>query len=807
MPFDDLSPQQQEFCRKYLKYSSVFSSKEKKKQAEIDSEFEKYIRLKERVLQSIMLLAPGDTMVGAFRKRIDTNEETLTGKGKSKEKLAAANKELVVIQSDIEKHMKMEEVSRQKVSPEGQIRALGNKTQQAMVVELGKVEVAKNGVIQMLTKLAEGTDIVIETPPQWIEAQDAHRKGIFAITALCKPGAYTVDQARDALAKELRDFTTTAARLESELLALANDDSGMKKRVEAEKAANKLRDDLDKANVVIAELVRWDVQDATDLQNRSKDLGKLVVSTHPDLLTTTTTDVAALVKSANDIRQKQLTDYQQASAPLFQRMEALNKAVVQYNNDVKARRAAQLPQVEEASFLVTMSYDAYKAGKNMAALPGITKLVEDAEKLMFDLQNSVQVNGEVLKAIKLADETIKKHEGSSAIRKEAWKGHREALTKFEAEWTGMRPASAKSSVTDLVLKTQEEARIEAGMKQWREIQLGRVEATRKELAKLEEELKRIVEANGEKFKGYEGSLKADLDTCVEWINTKEAVSWQKPTETKIGQTQAKIMEMLNNLAGKGVDPTDPKKTGAELKLEAQKQLIDDHDESLKAKSDAEMKKKAFLEIADGWLVIAERDAKNSPRATEYKEEVERIFKQVSDMRKNVKKGTQDVETGKRSFDLLNRQFEELLQRPGKIDYTALGALGPLWAGAVSAFGKHVESLMKAVREGIPADQPETAKTSGEMADKLAKQLQVVLAGFSTTAFGEAAKVLGDETTAQPERKKAREVAQAAVRTMRAKLMDDPLMKACVANEFSVNGFGSDIYRALNQIELETLRGI
>jgi hypothetical protein len=115
--------------------------------------------------------------------------------------------------------------------------------------------------------------------------------------------------------------------------------------------------------------------------------------------------------------------------------------------------------------------------------------------------------------------------------------------------------------------------------------------------------------------------------------------------------------------------------------------------------------------------------------------------------------------------------------------------------------------MKAVREGIPADQPETAKTSGEMADKLAKQLQVVLAGFSTTAFGEAAKVLGDETTAQPERKKAREVAQAAVRTMRAKLMDDPLMKACVANEFSVNGFGSDIYRALNQIELETLRGI
>ncbi|MGV8984708.1 MAG: hypothetical protein ACOH2H_00265 [Cypionkella sp.] len=807
MAFDDLSPQQQEFCRKYLKYSSISSSKEKKKRAEINAEYEKYLRLKERVLQSIKSLQPNDTMGPAYLKRVGANEETLTGKGKSTQKLAEANKALVVIQSDVEKHMAMEENSKKQVSPEGQIRNLANVAQREILAALEKVEQVKDTVLTKLTKLTEGTGIVIASPAQWIEAQLLVRNSVAALSDLSKPGANTVEQARVKIATILTGFKTEATRLTTEIETLGNDDTALRARGEAEKACAKLRDDLDTADTVIEELIRWGNARASEMEKNSSRLRKLATPVHPDLLTSTTTDIAALLQTTNDLRQEQLSTYTRESAPLLKRMEVLNTTVTNYNADVKAKRAAQLPQVQEASFLVTMSYNAYAAGKNVSGLPGIIKMVDDAEKLMFDLGNSQAINGEIIKAISLADATLKKNEGKSAVRKEAWKGHREALTKFEADWTDMRPATARGKVSDLVLAINEEVRIEAAMKLWRETQLRRVEASRTELAKLEKALKQIVEANGEKFKGYEGTLKVDLDTCVEWINTKEALSWQKPTETKIGQTQTKIMEMLNNLSGSGTDPADPKKTGAELKLEAQKGLIDDHDASVKAKSEAEVKKKAFLEIAEGWVVISERDAKASPRAKDYKEEVARLFKQVADLIKNVEKGTQDVEAGKRSLDLFNKQFEDLLKRPAKINHKALAAMGTIWADAVRAFGVKVSALVKAVRDNMPADPPEQATAAKDAADKLEQQLQLVNSGFATAAFGEAAKVLGNENTAMDDRKRAREVAQAAVRDMRAKLMNDPLIKACVANPFAVNGFGSDIYLALNQIELETLRGI
>ena len=809
MPFDDLTAEQQEFCRKYLGYSSSFLTPDKKKakkQAELNSAFADFITMQDRVRSSLQSLAPDDTMGPAFLKRLEENYAGLTGPGKSKDKIAAARQGLLEIESDIQKHIRMEEANRAKITPEGQIRSLGNQARLEMLAASAKVDAATTLLVAEMTRLSAGSGVAIATPPEKVKSDKAFREASDHINGLCKPGI-KVDVARKDIADTAKRYKDTAARLESEMLAALKDIPGLTRRVEAEKTADRLRGQLDDLEPVIEDLLRWGAPDAADLERRAAELRKAAVPTHADLMTTTQSGVAALVKAANDMRSLQIRTYEQASAALFRRMEALSRTVNDYNTDVKARRAAQLPQVDEASFLVTMSYDAYRAGKNPAALPAIEKMVEDAEKLVFDLKNSAVLNAEILAQIKDADAVIKKHEGSSAIRKEAWKGHREALAKFTEEWTGMRPASARAAGTDLILKVREEEKIEAGMKQWREAQLRRVDAARNELAKLEAEVKRIVEANGEKFGGYEGSLKADLDTCVEWITTKEAVSWQKPTETKIGQTQAKIMELLTNLAGRGVDPADPRKTGAELKLAAQKELIDDQDAAVKARSDAAIAKRDFLISAWDWLETAEMDADDSDRARQYKAEVKRIFDQTSGLIKNVEKDKQDVETGKRSLEVLKKQFSDLLARPPAINYAALGKMGDSWAAAVKNLDTNAKALVAAIRTENSDKDPAVMKANAAAADKLEAQLEIVVAGFDTPAFAQAAKVLGDRATPLTERKKAREVAQAAVRAMRAKLMNDPLMKACVANPFKVDAFGSAIYRTLNEIELETLRGI
>lgn len=794
----NLDQKQREFLEKYLLKRKMFSGK---RDARVEEDFKRYLQTKTKVHNLVWAL-PMDTpeqlkKALAFEKRIEDNHNAIKGKGKDSKKLATAKQGLVTIESDLNIYVKELEKSAHEASPAGQVALYAADAKRTLGNMAGTFELREAEVMEELKKIGAKTGTEIPGDLDYSKrVRKAQAAAVLTIGGFAKKTVEDVEAAKSGIDTAVKGFKDTHGVIAKELEDFAKDTSKMEDYVAALRRCKVLEGTLTQIGNLADEIDTWGVPAAKGILAEIPKIRGRVDPTNQDLDGLEKEVQSLLVKTRSE-RNARIQEYKTRAALLEKRLNEVWTQAEIYNKGSK--KGVKIPQVEEASFLISMARDALRTGKNLDALGPVEKMIDDAAKVVFDLKNITIINKTVEDGIKNAKKVIGTYHGKKGtIRVEAWKGHLEAITEFEGNWVEMRPAAARSKIIDFGVKLKTEEETEASQQQWRTRQLTRIDAAETELAKIETAVKELIKAlkrKGEKMEPYGGTLRQDIDLCKEWVN-KEALSWQAPTETKIGQVQQEIVAMVTKLEGRGREATDPNKTAQQIKLEAEQALVKEYDEIRQGKSDEERRKQSFINMVEDWLVIAKQSFNSSTSKDTYKDEFKTLIKQAKDVQKRVKKGELDVTGAQKLHGDHDQRLDDLLKRPVKIDRKKLAQLGKAFGPAVKNLADKAAELSGKVKE-----------VDATAAGKLQGQLNSAVGEFRKTAFDEPAAVLGSESTTESQRKRAREQALAAVRAERDRMMKDQLIRACVSNPFRVASFTSDVYRALNDIEREVLRGV
>lgn len=802
-----LTPLQQDFLEAYVMKKGTFVRNKEKKNAEREKLLQIYQRQREALGIKIAALADNDTMRQSFFNRVYKADDIIKGKGKTTENLAQATKELQVITLDLLKHVANEEKNAYKFSVPGQVRFFVAKAT-GEIFDISNAFFAEvDIVVENIRKLAGGTDLVIPEPKLALKMSNAVSSAVGAINPLSAgtaSGDMTLDLAKGIIDDVVANIRQTDTDLRKELAEFASSEDVIKKHIENVKKAEAIKDDVDGMGAELEKLQNWGSPKAEDLIKTASELRK---SAHPEH-----DNLDSLKKSCDDLfneikgaRIDATGAYNIKKEELDKRLEAMWKTVEAFRKE--HAKEAMPEQAEEFAFVANAARQALDAGKNVNALPAIEKMVVDAENIANDLGSMGMINGEVKKAIAQAKKIVANRLGKKGtIRVNAWSALNAEIAGFESDWPSKRPATARSEVMDLVLRSGEEETREAGQHTWIESQQRRIDESRKFLKEVEAQLKQQVEATGKKFAGYDGALTKELDDAQTFL-TKEALSWQQPTETKIGKAQVAILALLDRLKGSQVES-----------VKALKELSDEYDESVAAKDKEIIDLVALHRSISGWKDVSKAQYKASKTAKTHKDDYDQLMKQVSTFISEVKTASKTTDPKKRALDSATiekryrgyqQRMQTILKDPPKIDRKSLGTMDTTWKDAVGRLTDNQNTLINTVKNDFISKLEDTAKKKEYMdgLDKLNQQLSRVISTFDLAAFDKAAKVLGDENATEEDRLRHRELALNMVRLNRDRITNNPLIQACVQNKFNVPGFASPPYRALNQIDLEVQRGV
>ncbi|MEM1427828.1 MAG: hypothetical protein AAGG09_00040 [Pseudomonadota bacterium] len=803
----NLTPLQRNFLEKYVLKTGKLVIHKEKKNAELTKLLEIYQRARAVIGKKISGLHEKDTMRGTYIRKVEQTDEIIKGKGKTKDNIAKATLELQKITLDLNKHIEQEEKNAAKFSIDGQVQFFVSKGLGKIydIAEEFRGEVDK--AVEDMRKVLDQTDLEIPEPKLALKMERAVSSAVGTLNPLvaaARAGDTTLEEAKSIIGDAVQNIEQTATDLRKELTDFVGDRKKIETHIENVKLAEAIRLDLDSMSGQLTMLQNWEVPNAGALVKRAQELRQAAEPENPDL--------AGLKKSvddfANEIRGARIDAtgaYNKKKEELDKRLDAMWKVVEAYRKE-HAKEA--LPeQGDEFAFVANEARKVLNAGKNMKVLPAVEKMVEDAENLANDLGSMGLINGEVKKAIASAKKIVgKRHGKKDTVRVNAWQALDTEVTTFEKEWPSKRPATARSEAADLVVRCGEEEKREAAQHVWIDGQRNRINEARKLLADVETALKEQIKAQGEKFQGYDGALKKELDDAESFL-TKEAVSWREPTEKKIGNAQVAITEMLKRLKGGSVES-----------MQALKELTEEYKESIAAKDEETLALSKLQQSAAGWKEVSKAQYKNSKSAKSHKDDYEGLMKQVSSFLSDLKKDVKAKDPSKRSMDSASaekryrgyqQRMETILKDPPKIDHKSLAKMNEIWKAALGRLDENRGTLVRTISNdfvGKLEDGEEKKNYTQGIKDFDAK-VKELLGTFDTEAFKTPAQVLGSDTSIDRDRLRQREVALNMVRLNRDRITANPLMKACILNPFNVPGFASPAYRALNQIDLEVQRGV
>lgn len=802
-----LTPLQQDFLETYVTKKGVFARNKKEKNAEREKLLLIYQREREVLGKKLAGLPEKDTMREAFSKRVYAADDIIKGKGKTTEKLAQATKELQLITLDLLKHIAIEEQNAYKFSVPGQVRFFVAKGMGEIFDISNAFNAEVDTVVEEIRKLAGETDLDIPEPKLALKMSNAVSSAVGTINPLstaAASGDMTLDLAKEIISDAVANITQTDTDLRRELAAFAANEDKIKKHIENVKRAETIRNDIDSMASELDKLQNWGAPEAATLIKTAQELRK---SAHPEH-----GDLDGLQKSCDDLFNAIKGARIDATGAYNTKRDALNKRLDAAWKTIEAFRKAHekeaMPeQIEEFNFVFNAARQALDAGKNVNVLPAIEKMVVDAENHANDLGSMGMINEEVRKAIAQARKIVANRLGKKGtIRANAWATLDAEIKGFESDWPSKRPATARSEAADLVLRCGQEETREASQHTWIESQQRRIDEARKLLKDVEAQLKQQVEATGKTFAGYDGALKKELDDAETFL-TKEALSWQQPTETKIGKAQVAILELLGRLKGGQVES-----------VKALKELSDEYDEGEAAKDKEIVDLVALHRSISGWQDVSKAQYKSSKSAKTHKADYDQLMTQVSGFISEVKTASKTTDPKKRGLDSATvekryrgyqQRMQTILKDPPKIDRKSLGSMDKTWKDAVGRLSENQKTLINTVRNDFVGklENADSKKEYMDGLDKFNQQIARVIASFDLAAFDKAAKVLGDENATEQDRLRHREIALNMVRLNRDRITGNPLIQACVQNPFNVPGFATPPYRALNQIDLEVQRGV
>ncbi|MGF1445451.1 MAG: hypothetical protein ACFBRM_04550 [Pikeienuella sp.] len=790
----ELTEQQKSFLENHLLKRKGLLFYKKKTKSEIAQKYGHYIKAKGALLEVIGELP--EEKQAKHRTEVKKVEENLAKSGKSLDLLRLAMVDLGKINVAVNEDLKHALVEKFDKSPQGQIAAHQQPKQQEMRQIVDEVTQLEQSVLDKLQKIIIEKGVNIDPPSELNFSRQASQAQVTAVTAMIKVVVVSPDEVKEgkkAIDEFFQTFETKITEIKNELTKLLNDTDSQEKLVDNRMRCARMEEQLEHVADVCDDLIRWAVPIASGLKGQGAELSKLVDPQADEaVLESAERQLRALVMRVDSEKSRHVREYLKTKQEYERKLRELVKGAEIYNEEL-SKKGVKKEQVDEASFLLQTARIALDSGANPDVFNAVQKVIDDGAAWIGDLQKISTINPAIEQGIKDAHKTLDKHKEKKTIRPEAWKGHREWLAEFEPDWVNRRPATALEEIQAFQKRLEKEEDVERQQKEWRDYHMERLKSVKPqldEIAKMVKKLAKDQAERGDKVIDYDGALKRDYEMALNWIETKEALSWQTPIMQKVTKVREEILDTHAALNGeypaKGV---------------AEKALLDEYDRVKEAKDDAKSGKATIILAVENWLTLAKKDAKASPAYKDYKkDQYDPLWKRVNQLKKDIKKNVVSPEDGDKQLKMHEKTLRDLLSRSPKIDRGKLGLIKTRWDEAV----KNLETNNGTLRTAI-----DDAKIEDGAGAKVESQVTEVVKAFRTggAPFEDAAKTLSSDSSSASARLRAREQALAAVRASRDQLNNDPLVAACVDNPFGVSGFASDVYRKLKEIELEVLRGV
>jgi len=845
-----LTPAQEKFVRKHMKGGGFFD-KHAKVRADLETLHDSVVLKLEQVETGLAELRPLVTnkaqaeMVGDLQMRRGSIVGGIGIKAKSLkdavDKLDTADKALdALVKSVAETRGKFTTVDGSELDDREAIRKLRVATEGKLRDYLHSWETGYNRVLAEVNKVSPGT--LPNIPP---EARLLPKfKALFEkLPGTPKDMGAGIEQAQ-------REFDALVAAMSKEHeTARAALDRYVSESLENELKVIRLYDALGRAlegyDDVAPSLARWGVDGEKALADRAKTLrariedfgdGKVPMDQIKDTYAALSGEARTLVRDAQKLIGGAYSAFNSEQGALKEEHAKLKKRL-----DALDKRT--LPDEQRGpidTFLSATDTSITRlGGANASALKAARQMLAEAERQVSQAENITSINNEIRSNIDIAHRMLKPLLGDKAPVNESANEHEAAVAKFETEWVKQAPDEALKTSGELKKRAEDLKVQNALLVQNRAAADVEIEKLERKYEAFNDLFKELLAAkNAPKVRDYRGPVRGEIDGVKTWNTTKMDPAFHSTIMARLDTLSREMDERttvmrasLNSsgeeLAARAVgakDLLEQAKSGGSSEEDIAR-LQAAHDQAVAAKmvyidlsqdllaAEAQEQKyiddrEKFLADAGTWIKDTQK-AVSSAAATEpfnrYKDEVER---QIIRLEATVKAARTDKTgpTGTRGLAELKEvkaAVQRIADRGEMIPPTKLGGIGDNWSDAVSDFLDKSGQIVVAIAD--------FEKQMG-VDDKASRAIEGVLfdvyGRIAPTRFSEAGAILGPSTPPKSaqERKAGREIALSEVRRIKKAMMDDAVVKACLANPFGIGGLTTKAIARLEQIELDVLRG-
>ncbi|MEM6739029.1 MAG: hypothetical protein AAF646_02865 [Pseudomonadota bacterium] len=545
---------------------------------------------------------------------------------------------------------------------------------------------------------------------------------------------------------------------------------------------------------------------------------------------------AALIQANKDFLAVQ-AHLLEAQKTLQAKLDAMDKAAI------PAEQRAPI----ETFLAATLTAISKLGGSNSDALRAAKAMVVEAREMVSQAQDIGTTNAEIKAYLRRAASALKPLSGKkSAVAAPAGE-LTEKVTAFAAEWLTKAPADALAEARALSSEALDLESQNTTLLRLRALMDKKIAAAEAKYTLFNDTFKRLLTWQGsDNVRDYRGPIRADLDGVKTWNATKTDIGFystisarletiSEGLDTRIEEMEDAMTSTPKDLADKALAAREAYETELEkLRQQAGSGKVD---ESALAAAKAEYedalrknavhtdlsadlleeerkeavnieKRQDFLTEAKAWMkqtVAAMKAAGKTDALSLHADEVKR---QLTRLEATIKAATQDKTgpTGARGLAELKeitRVVDGIARRGSQTPKDKLGEIPAKWDKGAAAFSDGIGRLLHEVA-AFEAKMEMPATASGSLRATLGEIEKRVAAA----ELQEPADVLGaDPPEPAQARKAAREAALSEVRRLRKLVLDDPVVRACVANPFGVRDVATTTISQLEQIELDVLRGV
>lgn len=577
---------------------------------------------------------------------------------------------------------------------------------------------------------------------------------------------------------------------------------------------------------------------ATTLRKRVEGLGKGGMTT--DAIKQEYTGLASALDTLNSDAAKAVRE---AEASFLRLQQSLRQEFTTLQNRLGALGKQALPDDQRAQvtkFLAATDTSINKlGGANTAGLAAARLMLIEAEEMVTQAENIGTINDEIEDNLERAKAALKPLAKDAAPVHEMAAEKQLAIAEFEKGWQKKAPTDALKEARALLkgaieLETQNTLLVR--LRAQADTGIGKLEKKYEEFNALFKEM--LKAKNAPKVRDYRGPIRGEIDGVRTWNATKLDPGFYSTILSRIqslgADLDARMTEMRAALGSTDEQLAQRAQAARELLEKAQKEgaspedlalLQGTYDQALAAQTvynqlsadllNAEGQEQRYIDdrarfLKEGkeWIKQTET-ARNKAKTGEpfdtFGDEVDR---QITRIEATLKAADADKKgpTGTRGLSELKQvqqAVERIAARGSVIPPDKLGDIAAKWSTAASDFLDNSGKLVAAV-----AEFEKEQKLDATASRALEKVLFDVYGSLAVTRFAEAGRILGpsDPPKGAQERKAGREIALAEVRRIKKAVMDDAVVRACVANPFGVNAFATKTIAQLEQIELDVLRG-